>query len=98
MIELKRARTSCNTVIKRMQSEKTNTPSKPQKSDALATMPREEALNILNLKSNFTPSECKDRFIKCFNQNKIENGSSLYIQSKCVRAYETLCLKQGDKK
>lgn len=49
-------------------------------------MPKEEALNILQLNSQFTKQEVEDRFNKLFNLNDPVKGGSYYIQCKVMGA------------
>lgn len=49
-------------------------------------MPTEEALNILQLNSNFTQEQVEERFTKLFNLNDPVKGGSYYIQCKVMGA------------
>uniref|UniRef100_A0A7S2RNN5 Mitochondrial import inner membrane translocase subunit TIM16 n=1 Tax=Eucampia antarctica TaxID=49252 RepID=A0A7S2RNN5_9STRA len=56
------------------------------------TMPMDEAIQILNLggKEVVTAEAVQQRYDKYFSANSVENGGSLYLQSKIYRSKEML--------
>ncbi|CAG9320178.1 unnamed protein product [Blepharisma stoltei] len=58
-------------------------------------MTREEALKILNIKSNPTKAEIEESFSRLYEKNNPEKGGSLYLQCKAMGAKDHLISKKN---
>jgi import inner membrane translocase subunit TIM16 len=59
-------------------------------------MPAAEARLVLNIKDTCTKQDIEDAFQRLFEQNDVQKGGSFYLQSKVVRARESLLEEIGE--
>jgi import inner membrane translocase subunit TIM16 len=59
-------------------------------------MPAAEARLVLNLKDACAKEDIEQAFQKLFEQNDVQKGGSFYLQSKVVRARESLLEEIGE--